>query len=321
VEEIEINQYLSHIKNIRRYSSHTITAYRTDLKQFSRFYGKNLLTVAQKDVRGYLLFLKTQGYSFRSINRKLEVLRSFYRYYRRFTDYQNYPCAHITPLRYVKPRGSYLTVEVIKDVLDGIRTEVNRKNVRDRLVLELLYQTGCRANEIINLRKDDIDFLRRQIKVLGKGKIERIIPMRKKLMQLIRKHLGLWEMKNQTPYLITNNKGKKIYPMFLWRLIRSYFNMDGVSAHTLRHSFATHLYHNRAPIKAIRDLLGHQSLRSTTAYLHLDIFQLSKIYTNSHPRTQSVRELRDGLCRICEPPRANEEKRSESREQEVGCEH
>ena len=97
--------------------------------------------------------------------------------------------------------------------------------------------------------------------------------------------------------------------------------MGSVSAHTLRHSFATHLYHNRAPIKAIRDLLEHQSLRSTSAYLHLDIFQLIQIYTNSHPKTRLVSEGRDGLFRICEPPRANAEKRSESREQEVGCEH
>ena len=165
MEEIEINQYLSHIKNIRRYSSHTITAYRTDLKQFNGFCNKNLLTVAQKDVREYLLFLKTQGYSFRSINRKLEVLRSFYRHYRRFNDYQNYPCAHIRPLRYVKPKGRYLTVEVIKNALNSIQPGVNRKIVRDRLALELLYQTGCRANEIINLRKDHVDFHRNQIKV------------------------------------------------------------------------------------------------------------------------------------------------------------
>lgn len=196
-----------------------------------------------------------------------------------------------------------MTVDAIKNVLNGIQPGVNRKTVRDLLVLELLYQTGCRADEIINLRKDQIDFQRNQIKVLGKGKIERIIPLKKGLTQLIKKHLKLWKGKNQTPYLISNNKGKKLYPMFLWRLIRRYFKTEGISAHTIRHSFATHLYHNRAPIKAIRDLLGHQSLRSTTAYLHLDIFQLIQIYTNSHPRTQPVRQQSHGLSRSCEPPK------------------
>ncbi len=290
VEEIEINQYLSHIKNIRRYSAHTITAYRTDLRQFSRFCGKNLLTVEQKDVRGYLTLLKTQGYSFRSINRKLEVLRSFYRHYRRFSDYQSYPCAHIRSLRYVKPRGSYLAIEVIKNVLNGIQTGDNRKIVRDRLVLELLYQTGCRSDEVINLRINHVDFHRKQIKVLGKGKIERLIPVKRNLLLLIKKQMKLWEGKNGTPYLLCTNRGFQLYPMFLWRLIKRYFKMEKVSAHTLRHSFATHLYHNRAPIKAIRDLLGHQSLRSTTAYLHLDIFQLIQIYADSHPKSRSVRQ-------------------------------
>jgi integrase/recombinase XerC len=168
---------------------------------------------------------------------------------------------------------------------------VNRKVVRDQLVLELLYCTGCRADEIINLKKENVNLVKFQLRVLGKGKVERVIPLSARVVRLIKKHLKLWKGKNRGAYLITNNKGDKLYPMYLWRLIRKYLNTDSVgvkvSAHTLRPSFATHLYHNRAPIKSIRDLLGHRSLRSTEAYLHLNIFHLICIHRGSHPRNRT----------------------------------
>ncbi|MBZ0246876.1 MAG: tyrosine-type recombinase/integrase [Cyclobacteriaceae bacterium] len=294
----EVEQYIKHIECVRRYSKHTITAYRTDLKQFSYFLKGDLLTASRKDVREFLIDLQANKYSFRSINRKLEVLRSFYRYYRKFTDFENYPCSFVRNLRFEKPRGTYLTVEKIREVLDAIQPGGNRKIVRDQLVLELLYQTGCRADEIINLRKKDVNFRKRQIKVVGKGKVERLIPLSKRVVKLIKVHLKLWKDKNTGLFLLTNNKGKPLYPMYLWRLIRKYFKVNtigvGVSAHTIRHSCATHLYHNRAPIKAIRDLLGHRSLRSTEAYLHLDLKSLIRIYNDSHPKAGTVRKKRGG---------------------------
>ncbi|MEQ9415831.1 MAG: tyrosine-type recombinase/integrase, partial [Cyclobacteriaceae bacterium] len=269
-----------------------------DLKQFSCFVNGDLLTATRIDVREFLIDLQEKKYSFRTINRKLEVLRSFYRYHRRFTGFGNYPCSYVRNLRFVKPRGTYLTVEKIREVLDGIQPGGNRKLVRDQLVLELLYQTGCRADEIINLRKEDIDCQKKLVKVIGKGKVERLIPLSKRVVKLIQDHLKVWTGKNSGLFLLTNNKGLQLYPMYLWRLIRKYFKVSeigvGVSAHTMRHSCATHLYHNRAPIKAIRDLLGHRSLRSTEAYLHLDLKSLIRIYSDSHPKAGTGRKKRGG---------------------------
>ena len=301
--EVEINEYLSHIKYVRRYSQHTLIAYRTDLLQFKNYCQKNLLEVVQADVRGFLGHLKDKTYSPRTINRKIEVLRSFYRYYRRFTKYTEFPCAHIRLLRFVKPRSKYLTKERIKVVLDAIDYSKCKKLLRDRLVLELLYQTGSRASEVINLRKNQYNRHRNQIRIVGKGNVDRVVPISKRLKKLINLHLKSWGEENRTPYLFSTDSGKKMYSMFLWRLIKKYFPEKEVSAHTLRHSCATHLYHNRAPIKAIRDLLGHRALRSTEVYLHLEIGHLINIYTDSHPRTRSVRQQREGLCRIASRPR------------------
>lgn len=317
--EVEINEYLSHIKYVRRYSQHTFIAYRTDLLQFKAYCQKNLLEVAQADVRRFLTYLREKKLSPRTINRKIEVLRSFYRYFRRFTEYNEFPCAHIRLLRFVKPRGKYLPKGTIINVLDGIDYKNCKKLLRDRLVLEFLYQTGCRASEVINLRKNQIDIHRKQIRIIGKGNVERIVPISKRLNKLISQHLKCWKTKNRTPYLFTNDTGRKMYSMFLWRLIKKYFPERNVSAHTLRHSCATHLYHNRAPIKAIRDLLGHRALRSTEVYLHHDIGHLIKVYTDSHPRTRSVRQQREGLCRIASRPRRTEgSPRSESASRREG---
>lgn len=293
--DIGVNDYLSHIENVRRYSRHTIIAYKTDLGQFSEFCKKELLGATRTEVRGFLLSLRAKDCVPSTINRKLEVLRSFYRFHRRFSNYNEYPSSFVKPLRRKKERSNYLTVDQIRDALNTIKPGINRKVIRDKLVLELLYQTGCRSCEIINLRKEDIDFARLQIRVTGKSQVERIVPISKKVARLIEKCLKLWKEKNTGPFLFTNNKGEKMYPMFLWRLIRVYFKkLDTdveVSAHTFRHSFATHLYHNRAPIKAIRDLLGHRSLRSTSAYLHLDIKIISEIYKNAHPRSGRKRNM------------------------------
>lgn len=286
----EIDQYLSHIKYVRRYSHHTVIAYWADLVQFKSFCKKHLLEVVRADVREFLRHLKESGYSPSSVNRKFEVLRSFYRFYRRFTPYKQFPCAHIRPVRFVKPRGKYLTKERINEVLDAIEYKQCKRLLRDRLVLEFLYQTGCRSNELINLKKNQVDSKHNLIRLIGKGNIERAVPVGKRLKTLIVRYLKLGSSKNTTSYLFTTNSGKQIYPMYLWRLIKKYFPNTDVSAHTLRHSCATHLYHNRAPIKAIRDLLGHRSLKSTEAYLHLNIKHLIKVHAKAHPRTRTAHQ-------------------------------
>jgi len=286
-----IKEYMSHIKNVRRYSHHTLLAYKTDLNQFEEFCKQDLLIVTRKDVRKYLLYLKDLGYSNRTINRKLEVLRSFYRY--NWWHYKiSSPCNLLPPIRFQKAKSTYLSAKEIANVLDNIVPGQNRKIMRDLVILEILYHTGCRADEILNLKKKYVDINRLQIKIIGKGKVERIVPVNKRIVTMLKIYLKMWQGKNKGAYVFVNDKGKKIYPMFLWRLIRKYFDFEqlgiAVSAHTFRHSTATHLHHNRAPIKSIKDLLGHRSLRSTTVYLHSDTTKMLEIYNLAHPRAKTL---------------------------------
>lgn len=235
-----------------------------------------------------MMDLKSRDYSPRTINRKLEVLKSFYRYHFKYSGLTSSPCRFIYHLKYVKPKGQFVAVDKVIKILDGIDQGMNRKMVREKLILELLYQTGCRCSEITGLKKKNIDFKKSQLKVLGKGRIERIVPISDYAVSLLKIHHNLWKHKNKGPYVFVTSKGRKIYSMYVWRLVRKYFHSEetgmNVSPHTLRHSIATHLYHNRAPLHSIKQLLGHRSLKSTSIYLHNDLAKLKRDYNMAHPK-------------------------------------
>jgi site-specific recombinase XerD len=182
----------------------------------------------------------------------------------------------------------YVHREKLNEVLDNINPDQNRQKLRDYLILVILYHTGCRASEIINLKKHDIDYNRKVLKVIGKGRIERLVTVNSNIIQLIGTYLQNWKGRRRSRYLFTNNEGHKMYPMFLWRLIRKYFNpteiKKNVSAHTIRHSIATHLYQNGASMKNVKDFLGHKHFKSTSGYVHFDEETLKIIYNRCHPK-------------------------------------
>jgi integrase/recombinase XerC len=284
----ETTEFLNYLKYIRRYSPHTITAYKTDLKQFKKYKGSKILTADKKDVTDFISFLKSNSISKRSIRRKIEVLKSYYYFNIKNSRIKLSPCRFIPRIQFDKTDIGYIKQEDLTRILDSLDPGINRKKIRDKLVLELLYLTACRADEIINLKKKDIDYSQMCIKVLGKGKKERIIPITPQIISLIKSHLSKWKSKNRSSFLLNDNKGKKLYPMFLWRIIRKYFTPEDIgmntSAHIIRHSTATHLYNNGATIYDIQKLLGHGSIISTAGYIHLEPEILLNFYLKAFSR-------------------------------------
>jgi integrase/recombinase XerC len=287
-ERKEVREFLYHLQFVKRYSAHTIKAYSTDLSQFHFFFKSDLLTATLKDVRKFLKRLIESQYSLRTVNRKLEVLKSFYRYHFRQGNIPESPCLRIPQLRFIRPKGRFIPAVCVKQVLDDIVPGNCRTKLRDKLILEILYFTGCRASEIINLKTNQINYFKRQIKIVGKGNFERIVLVNAQIINLIKSYRRKSKCCKDSGNLFTTDKGKKIYPMFLWRLVRRYFKPKklgiNTSAHILRHSIATHLYHNRAPLHSIKRFLGHRSLKTTVLYLHFGPEHLKKVYQDAHPK-------------------------------------
>lgn len=285
----EFSNFIIYLRSIRRYSLHTIVAYRSDLKQAKRILKKSLHSLTRSDIQKFITYLKENNYSIKSIKRKYEVLKSYLKYHFKRKKIKELPYRGIPAVRGANPVMYFIPLDITLSILDSIKAGENRKRLRDKLALELLYYTGCRADEIIRLKKKNVDYDNLRIKVLGKGKKERYVPISKTLANLIHIHLKKWRGKNKGPYVLSDNQGKRMYPMFLWRLIRKYFTVEltgkKVSAHIIRHSISTHLYILGAPIKIIMELLGHRYLRSTAIYLHPDLEYLKKLYIKCHPKS------------------------------------
>lgn len=281
-----IRQFLRYIEFSRRYSPNTITAYRTDLLQFRSFAGKPLIRAQQSDIRAFITKLKKAKFSHRTINRKIEVIKSFYRFAVKHGQITISPARHIQLLMFHSPKGKFIPSPILSEILDQIPVGHCKITTRDRLLLELLYYTGCRVSEVINLKRSEIDFCRMQMKVTGKGRYQRVVVINKKIVELITIYESLWNSKSS--YLLVSNKGRKIYPMLVWRIIQQYFRQPhvdfNVSAHVIRHSIATHLYRDRAPLHSIKSFLGHKSLRTTLLYIHSDPSHLKKVFQLAHPK-------------------------------------
>ena len=168
--------------------------------------------------------------------------------------------------------------------------KANFEGARDLLVVELLYGTGIRLSELVELTEHKIDTINQSIKVLGKRNKERIIPITRTLINLIKKYISLKNdtfQGNATHYLIVSNKGKKSYPMMINRIVKKYLqgaSVDKKSPHILRHTYATHLLERGADLNAVKDLLGHQSLAATQVYTHNSLGKLKKVFDQAHPK-------------------------------------
>ncbi len=295
VLEQRINDFLRYLRFEKRYSKHTITAYETDLCQFQNYLAEkysdcDLLQITHFIIRSWLADIKDDGQTARTINRKISSLNSFYKYLLRLTIVTKNPVAQLHALRLPERLPVYLKENETDRLLEEVQFEEGFKGFTDRLICELLYQTGMRRNELLELKENSIEWSLKQIRVIGKGNKERLLPVSPMLLDTLRDYLQ--EKKGignaDIHHLLVLESGQPLYAGYIYRVVKSYLNITTTvkkkSPHVLRHTFATHLLNNGANIQAIKDLLGHSSLAATQVYTHNNIDKLKEIHKLNHPR-------------------------------------
>jgi integrase/recombinase XerC len=291
-----IDSFLKYLTYEKRSSQHTIQSYQTDLFQFESFiqihYASGKIEdVDHRMIRDWMVQMVESGYMSTSINRKIASLRSYYKFLLKRNFLSKDPTQKIRILKSGKKIPHFVKEDEIIKLFDEYDFGGEFEGIRDKLLLELLYGTGIRLSELVNLRQDDIDLFEGTIKVLGKRNKERIIPLNTELIILITDYIERKKEKfngNGNEFLIVTNSGEKSYSMLVYRTVRKYLNLfssiDKRSPHVLRHSFATHLLNKGAELNAVKDLLGHTSLAATQVYTHNSLEKLKKVFDQAHPK-------------------------------------
>lgn len=287
-----IDKFLEYLAVEKRYSPNTIKSYGKDLDDFQKFYWEtegdsNISKATKKIVRNFMMKLSTSEISKRSINRKLSSLRGFYLFLLKIREIEVSPMETVKSLKF----NAEKQMPFSEEEMEKLRTimEQDAVSLLDRLVVETLYQTGMRREELCNLEYSAIDFHKKEMKVLGKGNKMRIIPFSNQLSESFQLYI---KERNPLPesekYFFVTEKGKKMTGMFVYSIVKSYLSLVTLkkkrSPHILRHSFATHTLNNGAEISKIKKILGHQSIASTQGYTDVDINQLKKVFNSTHPR-------------------------------------
>ena len=290
-----VKDFLKYLYLERRYSPHTIRSYETDLRQFEIFLNDHFASqrifwhlIDKKILRYFLIRLQEQGISRRSIGRKLATLKSFFRYLLKQGIIEKNPASTVKMPKFEKKLPEYLTEEETQNLL-RLPNFKTFEGLRDLAILELLYGTGMRLSELINLRVSQVDFKERLIRVIGKGNKERIIPFGGSARLILERYLAIRPQyaDKTVDNLFVLKTGKKMYPVAVQRIVKKYLSqvsqIQKKSPHILRHTYATHLLNAGADIRVVKDLLGHENLSTTQVYTHLSIEHLKDIYNRAHP--------------------------------------
>ena len=296
-----IDKFLEYIQQEKRYSPNTITSYRKDLEDFLSFLmdreGMEELQKAEKKmVRNFIVFLGEKGWTKRGINRKISTLQSFYAFLQRISLISVSPVEGLSTLKFYPEKQIPFSKEEMQDL--SVILDSGEVELLDRLIIEVLYQTGMRRAELCNLLLENVHFYRNEITVIGKGNKQRIVPISPVLMQELKVYNDEYRKPNLDAdlYFFVTPKGKKITEKFVYLLVTRYLSAVSSkkkrSPHILRHSFATHILNNGAEISKVKKMMGHASLSSTQVYTNADIEQLKNIFNKTHPRgnarTQSL---------------------------------
>ncbi len=289
--------FLDYIRGVKRYSPHTIISYENDLNAFLDFLVvhydiHDVSKVNHHLIRSWIASMKKDDYSNSSLNRKISSLRSFFKYLRKHDHIDKNPMAKIKALRKPKRLPSFISESKMDHFTDRYLLEPDFREMREYLIIYLLYTTGIRRSELIGLKHGDIDYIRKEIKVLGKGGKERLCPLIEGMDGVINQYSDLKEelgfSSGPQDYLIVTDQGKKAYPKLIYNIVKQVLTgmnaSDKASPHVLRHTFATHLASKGADLTAIKELLGHQGLAATQIYTHNSIDRLIKEYNKAHPK-------------------------------------
>lgn len=286
-----IDKFIRYLQVEKGLSPHTLRAYQKDLEIFSEFVNTSPEKIDPVDVRGFIAQQISSGLSKTTAGRRLAAVRSFFRFLHREGYVKSNPAKVINTPRKPKTLPKFLTVDDVFNLIEkpeGIGFMV----ARDRAILELLYSSGIRVSELSGLDMGDINLRDGLVKVKGKGKKERIVPIGAKAIDAIRSYLiERMLLKKRDAALFLNRRGSRLTERSIRRLVVKYARMvllDGrIGPHTLRHTFATHLLQAGADLRTIQELLGHSSLSTTQKYTHLDITHLVDVYDRAHPLARS----------------------------------
>jgi integrase/recombinase XerC len=294
--EEAIRSFIDHLKFGKRYSAHTVRSYEDDLKAFmayvgDEFGGMGLKEISPAVIRSWLASMKDQGISSRSLNRKISSLRSFYKHQLKDGVVEVSPMGAIISPKMGKRLPVFVEQKEMAMLFEEVRFGEDWEGRTDRLALAILYYTGMRLSELIGLRESHVDSGNRTVKVLGKGNKERVIPVNGVLMAEMRAYCDRKRIELEAPdreFLLVGRKGKKLYPKYVYRLVKAYLSqvttIGQKSPHVLRHTFATHLMNAGAGLNPVKELLGHASLAATQVYTHNTIEKLKDIYKKAHPK-------------------------------------
>ena len=280
----------------KKYSPHTITAYCNDINSFESFNKihfdqENIERVNYGQIRNWIVSLVDDSVSNVSVNRKIASLKAFYKFLLKTKQIELSPLLKHKALKIPKIIQIPFSEKEMTAVLDQMQNTVGFEEVRNKLIIDLLYTTGVRRAELIHLKMENVNLLSSAIKVLGKRNKERILPV----LPIISDQFSLYVKERNSllvmvddDYFFLTKKGLKLNESFVYRLINSYFSTVSEkvkkSPHILRHTFATHLLNNGADLNSVKELLGHSSLASTQVYTHNSLAELKNIYKDAHPR-------------------------------------
>ncbi|MBD0779780.1 tyrosine-type recombinase/integrase [Maribacter sp. ANRC-HE7] len=293
---MSIPKFVSYLRLEKNYSAHTVNAYEKDILSFVAFcvdqHGlSDIDHVEYPIVRGWIVSLVNSGISNRSVNRKAASLKAYYKFLQQIGVVEVNPLAKHKALKTAKKIEVPFSEEEMQAVLSQLPFTDDFEGKRDKLVIELLYTTGIRRAELVNIKINDVDLGGRSLKVLGKRNKERIVPLLLPTVELFRSYLPLRDSLGsigEGQFLFLTNTGNKIYETLVYRIINKYFREVSSkvkrSPHILRHTFATHLLNKGADLNSVKELLGHSSLASTQVYTHNSIAELKKIHASAHPR-------------------------------------
>lgn len=292
-----IDSFINYLEFEKKSSAHTVQAYKKDLEQFQDFASlaferADISHSDHAEIRAWVIDLVENDLTTTSVNRKIATLRSFFKFLLRSRVISKDPTYKLKSLKNPKKLPEFLQETTITSVLEESVYEENFEGQRDRMVMEFLYLTGVRLSELTGLKWENINLPEQVVKVLGKRKKERIIPLTKGLTRNIILYEKVFEERFskvvQSDYFIVSNNGKPSYPMMIYRVVRQYLDLFAQtskrSPHILRHTFATHLLNKGADLNAVKDLLGHANLAATQVYTHNSLEKLKAVFEQAHPK-------------------------------------
>jgi len=291
-----INAFFQYLKYEKRFSEHTIQAYRTDVQQFWKFaeetYGlTSFPEVGHTHIRAWVVELLANDRTTRTVHRKLSTLKSLFRFLLRQNVVEQNPMLKVVAPKSGKRLPVFVQAQHLEQLFEHIPFDDTFTDQRNKLVLELLYSSGIRRSELMRLKLQDVDLTQRILKIKGKGGKERLVPFGESLGQSFQTYLThRQETFPETEHLeiFLTDKGEPLYPKLVYNIVHNYLSLvttvEQRSPHVLRHSFATHLSDNGAELNAIKELLGHSNLAATQIYMHNSIEKLKKVYQQAHPK-------------------------------------